>query len=124
MKTLMPLMLTAALLWGCATSQNHAYWQARANAIASLPVEQQAAARNELLRDWYEQKEAQRQERKEYWTNVGLATAQAMQQFGAEMQANAAAQQAAALQRMHNSGSTTIITPNYIGGYNVHSIGR
>jgi hypothetical protein len=86
-------------------------------------VEQQAAARNELLRDWYEQKQVQKERSREEWTRVGVAVAQGMQQFGADMQANAAAQQAASLQRMNRGSSTSIVTPNYIGGYNVQTIG-
>jgi hypothetical protein len=86
MKTFLLLMLTAALLIGCeTTSNNHAYWQARSNAIADLPAEQQAAARIEMLRDWQAAKEVQQGQRQA----AALAVAQGLQQAGAEMQENA-----------------------------------
>jgi hypothetical protein len=89
-------MLSVALLCGCATSQNRAYWQARANAIADLPAEQQAAARIELLRDWQQQKDAQQQA-------VATAIIQASQQFGAEVRADAAIRQQQAINGMQQS---------------------
>jgi hypothetical protein len=78
MKTLLLLMLSAALLWGCeTTSANKQYWQARANAIAGLPQEQQAYARIEMLRDWQAQKNTEDAARDERWARAGAILAQA-----------------------------------------------
>ncbi len=51
---------TMALVSACA-NQDAGYWSARESAIGSLPKEQQAAARIELLRDEHAQTELERQ---------------------------------------------------------------
>jgi hypothetical protein len=105
MKRFFPLILgISAVLYGCASPSNHAYWQARSNAIADLPAEQQAAARIELLRDWQQQKDARDQA-------IATAVIQASQQFGAEARANAAIQQQEAINGMQQCIQNISLNP-------------
>src|SRR5437762_3142493 len=106
MKMKLLCALTAMAL--CACTNNKAYWNARQAAIDGLPPEQQAAARIELLRDWYAGKQVQEQQSREAWQRVGVG----LQQIGAQMQANAAARQQAIQNSYHPSGGFQIITPN------------
>jgi hypothetical protein len=112
MKTLLLFLLSAALLLGCETTANKQYWQARADAIADLPQEQQADARIEMLRDWYAQKQVQEQRNRETWTAIGVG----LQQAGAQIQQDAALRQQQAIYEMGqciNRVPTTLPPPVY-----------
>ena len=56
LKTTILAILSAAL---CACANDTAYWQARQDAIATLPRSQQAQARIELMCEWHAQKQEQ-----------------------------------------------------------------